>query len=92
MRLQVHVHICVQNVYQTRGVQGHAPSGNFVDVIWWNLGLYSHKHNLPFIVIKALIKARMNKIEFSAYPREASQRRGGGTNTYPPLLKETLLL
>ena len=21
-----------------------------LDVIWWNLGLFSHKHNLPFIV------------------------------------------
>ena len=20
------------------------------DTIWWNLGLFSHKHNLPFIV------------------------------------------
>ena len=21
-----------------------------LDTIWWNLGLFSHKHNLPFIV------------------------------------------
>ena len=21
-----------------------------LDAIWWNLGLFSHKHNLPFIV------------------------------------------
>ena len=26
---QVHVHICVQNVWQTRGVRRHAPLGNF---------------------------------------------------------------
>ena len=27
-----------------------------LDAIWWNLGLFLHKHNLPFIVIKALLK------------------------------------
>ena len=26
---QVHVRICVQNVWQTRGVRRHAPPGNF---------------------------------------------------------------
>ena len=33
---QVHVRICVQNVWQTWGVQGHVPSGNF-DFIRRNL-------------------------------------------------------
>jgi len=28
-----------------------------LDAIWWNLGLFSNKHNLPFYVIKAFIKA-----------------------------------
>ena len=28
-----------------------------LDTIWWNLGLFSNKHNLPFYVIKAFIKA-----------------------------------
>ena len=26
-----------------------------LDAIWRNLGLFSHKHNLPFIVIKAFV-------------------------------------
>ena len=48
-------HIRVQSMWQTRGVRGHALPGNFdldllLDTIWWNLGLFSHKHNLPFIV------------------------------------------
>ena len=47
--------ICVQSMRQTRGIWGHAPLGNFdfgplLDAIWWNLGLFLHKHNLPFIV------------------------------------------
>ena len=47
--------ICMQSMWQTRGVQGHAPLVNFdfgllLDAIWWNLGLFSHKHALPFIV------------------------------------------
>ena len=33
------------------------PPGNFnlLDVIWWNLGLFSHTHNLPFIVLLKLL-------------------------------------
>ena len=40
------VHICVQSMWQTRGVGGYAPPGNFdldfnlLDAIWWNLGLF----------------------------------------------------
>ena len=26
-----------------------------LDAIWWNLGLFSHKHNLPFIVLLKLL-------------------------------------
>ena len=51
--LRGQVRICVQSMWQTRGVQGYAPPGNFdfgPFAIWWNLGLFSHKHNLPFIV------------------------------------------
>ena len=32
--------ICVQSMMQTRG--------------WWNLGLFSHKHNLPFMCHSSL--------------------------------------
>ena len=37
------------------GSKDMLPLGNFdldllLDTIWWNLGLFSHKHNLPFIV------------------------------------------
>ena len=39
------VHICVQ----TRGVQGHTPLGNLLDAIWWDLGLFAYKQNLPFV-------------------------------------------
>ena len=50
---QVCIH--VQSMWLTRGVRGHALLGNFdldllLDAIWWNLGLFSYKHNLPFIV------------------------------------------
>ena len=39
-------YVSVQSMWQTRGVRGHAPPGNFVffdllvDAIWWNLGLF----------------------------------------------------
>ena len=48
----------VKGVQAVRGVRGHAPPGKFyllLDAIWWNLGLFSYKHNY--------------KIKFSAYPR-----------------------
>ena len=47
---QVRIH--VQNMWQTRGVWGHAPPENFGfgPFIRHNLGLLLHKHNLPFIV------------------------------------------
>ena len=46
--------ICVQCVQEARGVQGHVPPGNLIldlllDAIWWNLGPFSYKHNLPFM-------------------------------------------
>ena len=53
--LEGQAHICVQSIWQTRGILGHAPPGKFLildlllDAIWWNLGLFSHKHNLPFM-------------------------------------------
>ena len=36
------------------------PQKNFIldlllDAIWWNLGLFSHKHNLPFIASLKLL-------------------------------------
>ena len=41
-----------------------------LDAIWRNLGLFSHKHNLSFIVsLKPLYYWFTCKIEFSAYPR-----------------------
>ena len=55
------IRICVQSMGQTRGVWGHAPPGKFlffdllVDAIWWNLGLFLHKHNSPFIVSLKLL-------------------------------------
>ena len=50
-----YVYICVQSMWQTRGVRGHAPREILIldlllDVIWWNLGLFLYEHNLPFIV------------------------------------------
>ena len=49
--------IRVQSMWQTRGIQGHAPQEILVllDALWWNLGLFSHKHNLPFIVSLKLL-------------------------------------
>ena len=46
--------ICVQCVQEARGVRGHVPPGNLIldlllDAIWWNLGPFSYKHNLPFM-------------------------------------------
>ena len=42
-----------------RGVWGHAPPGKFfvflLDAIWWNLELFLHKHNSPFIVSLKLL-------------------------------------
>ena len=46
------VRICVQSMWQTRRVRGHALPGNFdfglllLDAIWWNLGLFLHKNLL----------------------------------------------
>ena len=37
------VRICVQSMW-------HTPLGNLLDAIWWNLGLFSYKQNLPFLV------------------------------------------
>ena len=47
---EMQVRICVQSIQQTRGVQGHTPLENLLDTIWWDLGLFSYKQNLPFIV------------------------------------------
>ena len=54
------VHICVQSMRQTRGVQGMLPWEILIldlllDTIWWNLGLFLHKHKLPFIVSLKLL-------------------------------------
>ena len=63
-----------------------------LDAIWWNLALFSHKHNLPLIVsLNPLYYWYTCKIEFSAHPREASQSQGGKCPLPPPILKETLL-
>ena len=50
--------ICVQSMWQTRGVWGCSPAWEILillDTTWWNLGLFSHKHNLTiymaFIII-----------------------------------------
>ena len=55
---QIRIH--VQSMWQTRGVLRHAPLGNYsldllLDAIWWNLGLFSHKHNLPFALYMQLM-------------------------------------
>ena len=49
-------HICVQSMWQTRGGGLGSCSPReilildlLVDATWWNLGLFSHKHNLPFM-------------------------------------------
>ena len=49
-------------MWQSRRVRGHAPLGIFLilnllsDAIWWNLGLFSHKHNFTiYCVIKPFI-------------------------------------
>ena len=54
------VYICVQSMWQTRGVRGMFPweiliLDLFLDAIWWNLGLFLHKHKLPFIVSLELL-------------------------------------
>ena len=36
--------------------------------IWWNLELFTHKHNLPFIVSLSFYNWFTCKTEFSAYP------------------------
>ena len=53
--------ICVQSMWQTRGVRGHAPLGNFdldllLDAIWWNLGLLLHKHNFHLLCHESFYK------------------------------------
>jgi len=92
----------VQSMWQTRGVWEHFPLGNFdfgpfIRAIWWNLALFSHKHNLPFIVsLNPLFTCKI------AYAREASQSQGRQAKAKgvkpkprggkcPLLLKETLL-
>ena len=46
-------HIRVQSMWQTRGVWGHAPRGNFLlDIIWWNLGLFLHKQFTIYVSLK----------------------------------------
>ena len=57
---QVYICIHVQRMWQTRGVGGMLPWEILIldfllDAIWWNLGLFSHKHNLPFIVSLKLL-------------------------------------
>ena len=47
--------IYVQSMWQTRGSGGMLPREILIldlllDTIWWNLGLFLHKHNSPFIV------------------------------------------
>ena len=39
------------------GSKGMLPQEILVllDALWWNLGLFSHKHNLPFIVSLKLL-------------------------------------
>ena len=53
------VHICVQSIVTNQGGQGHTWEililDLLLDAIWWNLGLFSHKLNLPVILIKAFI-------------------------------------
>ena len=45
-------YVCVQSMWQTRRGLGACFPGKFVfldlllDTIWWNLGLFSHKHHL----------------------------------------------
>ena len=46
--------ICVQSMWQTRGSRGMLPGEILIldlllYAIWWNLGLFSHKHNLSFM-------------------------------------------
>ena len=45
------ISICVQSVWQTRGIRGHVSPGNFdfgnlLDPIWWNLELL-HNFRVP---------------------------------------------
>ena len=46
-----------ESVCKAWRVWGHVPPGKFdllLDAIWWNLGLFLHKHNLPFVSLKLL--------------------------------------
>ena len=82
--LRGQVHICVQSMWQTIGGSGDMLLWEILnldillDAIWRTLGLFLHKYNLPFIVsfYKGLNWFTC-KIEFSAYPRGASQSQGG---------------
>ena len=47
--------VYVQSMWQTRGFGAMLPweiltLDLIFDVFWWNLGLFLHKHNLPFII------------------------------------------
>ena len=59
----MYMYPCAKHVANYGGVRGHVPRemlilGLLLDTIWWNLGLFSHKHNLPvYCVMKAFIKA-----------------------------------
>ena len=51
MRLGAQVRIRVQSMWQSRGSGGMLPREILIldlslDAIWWNLGLFSHKHLL----------------------------------------------
>ena len=52
--------IHAQSMWQTRRVWGDVPReililDHLLDTIWWNLKLFLHKHNLPFIVSLKLL-------------------------------------
>ena len=60
MRLLGQLRIRVKSMWQTRGSGGMFPQEILIfdlllDAIWWNLGLFSHKHNLSFIVSLELL-------------------------------------
>ena len=55
------VRICVQSMWQTRGIRGYAPLENLIldlllDAILVESGTVLHKHNLPFIVSLKLLQ------------------------------------
>ena len=87
--------ICVQSMWQSRGVRGHAPPGNLIldlllDVIWWNLGLFLRERKLPFIVsLKILQRVELiymrNRILSISKGRQAKAK--GGANARPPWKK-----